>query len=62
MPLPEVTPVDIAVMAKDLIESRAKLLDVREPAEWEAGHFLSASPAPLSGLKRGIYPEDRDTG
>ena len=43
------------------VSKGAKLLDVREVDEYAAAHFRSASPAPLSVLERGVFPEDRDT-
>ena len=35
------------------------LLDVREPAEWEAGHAADALHMPLGSLDVGAIPEDR---
>ncbi|MGP4086530.1 MBL fold metallo-hydrolase [Streptomyces sp. KR55] len=39
--------------AADRTHTDAVLLDVREPAEWAAGHAPGAVPAPLSGLAAG---------
>lgn len=39
--------------ARDRTRVGAVLLDVREPAEWAAGHAPGAVPAPLSGLAAG---------
>ena len=36
----------------------ALLCDVREPGEWEAGHFQSAIHVPLSGLQNGQCPQE----
>lgn len=36
----------------------ARLLDVREPAEWRAAHFKNATLLPLSELQRGNIPYD----
>ena len=43
------------------VSKGAKLIDVREPAEYAAAHFKSSMSAPLSSLERGIFPEDRLT-
>lgn len=36
----------------------ARLLDVREPAEWRAAHFKQATLLPLSELQQGKIPND----
>jgi rhodanese-related sulfurtransferase len=38
------------------------LLDVRESNEYERSHAAFATLAPLSMLKRLIFPESRDSG
>ena len=47
--------------AKALIEAGALLLDVREPAEWQAGHAPEASPLPMGQVldHRSDLPRDR---
>ena len=36
----------------------ALLLDVREPHEWAAAHFATATSAPLSALQQGACPKE----
>mgnify|MGYP003310669759 FL=1 len=36
----------------------ALLLDVREPHEWAAAHFATATHAPLSALQQGACPKE----
>ncbi|MGA8679066.1 MAG: rhodanese-like domain-containing protein [Acidimicrobiales bacterium] len=47
--------------AASLVESGALLLDVREPAEWEAGHVPGASFIPMNAVaaRLGELPSDR---
>ena len=47
--------------AKALIEAGALLLDVREPAEWQAGHAPEATPLPMGQVRdhRDSLPRDR---
>ena len=50
-----------APAAKELADSGALLLDVREPAEWRAGHAPGARHLPLGDLAAnlGSLPRDR---
>ena len=47
--------------ADSLVRSGAMLLDVREQAEWHAGHAPGARHVPLGNLegKLGVLPRDR---
>ena len=46
--------------ADDLQRSRAALLDVREPSEWQAGHAPSALHIPLGELEDRVGTLARD--
>jgi DMSO/TMAO reductase YedYZ molybdopterin-dependent catalytic subunit/rhodanese-related sulfurtransferase/glyoxylase-like metal-dependent hydrolase (beta-lactamase superfamily II) len=47
--------------AKAMIDSGALMLDVREPAEWDAGHAPQATHVPMGNVHdhRGDLPQDR---
>jgi rhodanese-related sulfurtransferase len=49
------------IEGRDLVESGALLLDVREQDEWDAGHATGASHIPLTELegRAGEVPADR---
>ncbi|HXW81063.1 MAG TPA: rhodanese-like domain-containing protein, partial [Acidimicrobiales bacterium] len=55
--LPQIPP----LAAKALIDAGALLLDVREPAEWQAGHAPEAWLVPMGQVsqRRGELPSDR---
>ncbi len=46
----------LAVVKQKLADKSAVLVDVREQAEWDAGHLDAAILLPLSGLKKGTDP------
>ncbi len=54
-PIAQVEPAE----ANDLAVSGALLLDVREPAEWTAGHIPGAVHMPLGSLNPADVPADR---
>lgn len=56
MTVPETSPHDAAARAAD---GEALLLDVREPAEWQAGHVAGAVPLPLRQLTPEAVPSGR---
>ena len=43
----------LAVVKQKLADKEAVLVDVREQAEWDAGHLDAAILLPLSGLQKG---------
>src|SRR4051812_19741095 len=43
---------------KAVADGKAVLLDVREKAEWDAGHIKGARLLPLSALQVGVKAED----
>jgi len=49
------------VEARELVAAGAMLLDVREPAEWDAGHVPGVRHVPLGALPGhlGALPRDR---
>ena len=51
---------DISSIKKEIEAGDAQLVDVREPAEWEAGHLKVAISAPLSQLSTQISPTGID--
>ncbi len=46
----------------NLKDKKAVLLDVREQAEWDAGHLKAAELLPLSKIKSGADPKDTVKG
>lgn len=46
----------LAVVKQKLADKSAVLVDVREQAEWDAGHLDAAILLPLSGLQKGADP------
>ncbi|MFG1633422.1 rhodanese-like domain-containing protein [Pseudonocardia alni] len=53
--IPQTDPVD----ARELAAGGALLLDVREPAEWSAGHIEGAVHTPLGELDPMAFDRDR---
>lgn len=53
-------PADVATIKQELNDGRAQILDVREKAEWDAGHLKDAILAPLSMLTNAELPEGVD--
>lgn len=53
--VPDVTPAE----ALDLAAAGAVLLDVREPAEWDAGHVAGSALVPLGSLDPAAVPSGR---
>ena len=47
----------LAQVKKRLKDKTAVLIDVREQAEWNAGHLKNASLVPLSKIKKGTDPK-----
>lgn len=45
--------------ARELVAADALLLDVREPAEWSAGHIEGALHTPLGDLDPTTFDQDR---
>jgi rhodanese-related sulfurtransferase len=44
----------LPTVQENLATHKAVLVDVREPAEWKAGHIQGAISLPLSSLKKGV--------
>ena len=51
-------PPHLETVKADVAGGDALLLDVREPHEWAAAHFASATHAPLSALQQGACPKE----
>ena len=51
---------ELELIKKEIEEGRAVLFDVREEDEWNAGHLKSADFVPLSQLKEGLAPQNKD--
>ena len=51
-------PPHLETVKADVAGGAALLLDVREPHEWAAAHFASATSAPLSALQQGACPKE----
>ena len=51
-------PPHLETVRADVAKGDALLLDVREPHEWAAAHFASATHAPLSALQQGACPKE----
>ena len=51
-------PPHLETVRADVAKGDALLLDVREPHEWAAAHFASATSAPLSALQQGACPKE----
>ena len=51
-------PPHLETVKADVAKGDALLLDVREPHEWAAAHFASATHAPLSALQQGACPKE----
>ena len=51
-------PPHLETVRADVTKGDALLLDVREPHEWAAAHFASATHAPLSALQQGACPKE----
>ena len=51
-------PPHLETVKADVAGGDALLLDVREPHEWAAAHFASATHAPLSALQQGACPAE----
>ncbi len=47
-------------LKKELASGKAQLFDVRETNEWNDGHLAQASFIPLSELRVGLEPENKD--
>ena len=50
----------IEQLKSDLSTQSARLVDVREPFEWQQGHLRDAVLVPLSALNSGHHPEGLD--
>jgi rhodanese-related sulfurtransferase len=48
------------LLKKELAEGKAQIFDVRETDEWNDGHLAKASFTPLSELRVGLEPENKD--
>ncbi len=61
-PADESTTVDVAEAKRKLAAREALMIDVREPAEWQAGHVKGAKHIPLGDLatRLGEIPRDRE--
>ena len=51
-------PPHLETVRADVAKGDALLLDVREPHEWAAAHFATATSAPLSALQQGACPKE----
>ena len=51
-------PPHLETVKADVASGDALLLDVREPHEWAAAHFATATSAPLSALQQGACPKE----
>ena len=51
-------PPHLETVKVDVAKGDALLLDVREPHEWAAAHFATATHAPLSALQQGACPKE----
>ena len=51
-------PPHLETVKADVAGGDALLLDVREPHEWAAAHFATATSAPLSALQQGACPKE----
>lgn len=63
VPIPEVAIPEVGVdEGHRRVDAGAVLLDVREPAEWQAGHAEGAQWIPMGEVanRRGEIPADRD--
>lgn len=47
-------------LKKELLNNEIQLFDIREKDEWDEGHLKAASFVPLSELRVGLEPEDKD--
>lgn len=61
-PADESATVDVAEAQRKLAAREAIMIDVREPAEWRAGHVKGAKHIPLGDLatRLGEIPRDRE--
>lgn len=49
----------LEMVKKAIADGKAILCDVREKAEWDAGHVDGAALVPLSALVRGVMPDEK---
>lgn len=49
---------DLSKIEAEVQAGEARLFDVREQDEWDAGHLKHATLVPLSGIQGGEYPEE----
>jgi rhodanese-related sulfurtransferase len=59
--LAEHTHDSLAHIKTNIAEQKARLIDVREPDEWDEGHLIDAQLLPLSDLEGGISPKKLST-
>ena len=50
----------LSTLQQELEAGTAQLVDVREQAEWDAGHLKSAKLSPLSDLESGEFHKELD--
>jgi len=61
LPVARTEQITVQELAARLEEGSCRLLDVRRPPEWSAGHIAGAAARPLSELARSDSPESEDT-